>query len=456
MRKYPNTVSNDNALFAANTLHNPNRYNKQNHVRYNPSTNLHVNDISSIPPPLSADSAFLRRIPMPKNQNLDPSRVGRVIFNLGAYTKRQLKDLKNRLLSELEQVRILQARIENPHFSTRLNYPPPPRAPVVQAIEPIRSNTPKGKKRGRRPKRVNSFGGSGKNPKRMAAAAQDSDMMRKCRQILAKLMKCKHGWVFNAPVDVVSLGLDDYKDIIKTPMDLGTVKSNLDRKAYKSPVEFAADVRLTFNNALKYNPVGHDVHSMAETLLRTFERLFSTVVRKMEENNSENVGVQLSKPKAREMSKEEKKVLGSRLVELPGEKMVEVFDILKKRNSSLGRDGDEIVLDIEALDENTLWELDRFVKSVAEKVEAVVGEEEVDIGEEIPGEYYPPVEIERDVNVAADNTSSNSTSGTDDTSSSSGRLLPCLFMQCGFCFVCLKLGHMFVCLWCRFRFREFI
>ncbi|KAK1549103.1 hypothetical protein Q3G72_009509 [Acer saccharum] len=59
--------------------------------------------------------------------------------------------------------------------------------------------------------------------------------------------------------------------------------------------------------------------------------------------------------------------------------------------------------------------------SVAAAIEKAswVGEEDVDIGEEIPMEYYPPVEIEKDDN-ANSNNSSSSSSGSDDTSSSSG------------------------------------
>ncbi|NMR95732.1 hypothetical protein HKB01_00325, partial [Vibrio parahaemolyticus] len=87
-------------------------------------------------------------------------------------------------------------------------------------------------------------------------------------------MKHKHGWVFNAPVDIVGLKLHDYCDIIKQPMDLGTVKSNLSKNVYATPADFASDVRLTFNNALAYNPKGHDVYTVAELLLTRFEELY--------------------------------------------------------------------------------------------------------------------------------------------------------------------------------------
>jgi len=41
---------------------------------------------------------------------------------------------------------------------------------------------------------------------------------------LQALKNHKHGWVFNEPVDPIKLGIPDYFQIIKHPMDLGTVK----------------------------------------------------------------------------------------------------------------------------------------------------------------------------------------------------------------------------------------
>lgn len=57
-------------------------------------------------------------------------------------------------------------------------------------------------------------------------------------------------------------------------MDLGTIKDKLDGKlttSYSNPREICEDVRLTFNNAMTYNKAGHDVHFMAEQLLKKWE-----------------------------------------------------------------------------------------------------------------------------------------------------------------------------------------
>lgn len=79
-------------------------------------------------------------------------------------------------------------------------------------------------------------------------------------------------------MDAELLGLHDYFDIIKKPMDLGTVKQKMDSRAYKTAAEFAADVRLIFTNCYKYNPPDHDVVAMARKLQDVFEmRLVSNL-----------------------------------------------------------------------------------------------------------------------------------------------------------------------------------
>lgn len=46
----------------------------------------------------------------------------------------------------------------------------------------------------------------------------------------------------------------DYRDIIDTPMDLGTVSETLHEGNYENPMEFAKDVRLIFSNSKAYTP----------------------------------------------------------------------------------------------------------------------------------------------------------------------------------------------------------
>ena len=83
--------------------------------------------------------------------------------------------------------------------------------------------------------------------------------------------------VFNEKVDPVRFQCLDYFNIIKSPMDLGTVKQNLQAMLYKNDEEFSRDVRLTFQNAMRYNPADHYVHQSAKQLMAEFEADFAKV-----------------------------------------------------------------------------------------------------------------------------------------------------------------------------------
>ncbi|OQS01531.1 histone acetyltransferase [Achlya hypogyna] len=86
--------------------------------------------------------------------------------------------------------------------------------------------------------------------------------------------------IFNAPVDPVRLVCPTYYDVIKHPMDLGTIKQNLVALAYVSAEHVAADIRLVFTNALLFNPPGHVVHETAVLLLKEFEKEYASYLRK--------------------------------------------------------------------------------------------------------------------------------------------------------------------------------
>uniref|UniRef100_A0A1A7YP49 Bromodomain-containing protein 2 n=1 Tax=Iconisemion striatum TaxID=60296 RepID=A0A1A7YP49_9TELE len=104
------------------------------------------------------------------------------------------------------------------------------------------------------------------------------EQMKHCDAILKEMLSKKHAayaWPFYKPVDAEALELHDYHDIIKHPMDLGSIKKKLDNRQYRDAQEFAADIRLMFSNCYKYNPPDHDVVSMAHKLQDVFEMRFA-------------------------------------------------------------------------------------------------------------------------------------------------------------------------------------
>ena len=58
---------------------------------------------------------------------------------------------------------------------------------------------------------------------------------------------------FRVPVDPNALGIPDYFEIVKKPMDMTTIKKKLDTGAYTDPWEYIEDVWQMFENAWIYN-----------------------------------------------------------------------------------------------------------------------------------------------------------------------------------------------------------
>lgn len=65
--------------------------------------------------------------------------------------------------------------------------------------------------------------------------------------------------IFREPVDWKGLGLTDYPDLIKKPMDLGTIKKKIEDNRYDTIEDITADIRLVWWNCMHYNRDGSEV-----------------------------------------------------------------------------------------------------------------------------------------------------------------------------------------------------
>ncbi|KAF2607550.1 hypothetical protein F2Q68_00045591 [Brassica cretica] len=70
----------------------------------------------------------------------------------------------------------------------------------------------------------------------------------------------------------------------------------------------------------------------------------------------------------RDLAFDEKQRLSEDLQDLPFDKLEAVVQIIKKRNPKLAQQEDEIELDIDSLDLQTLWELYRYVTEYKESL----------------------------------------------------------------------------------------
>jgi hypothetical protein len=107
-----------------------------------------------------------------------------------------------------------------------------------------------------------------------------TEAMKACNEIIKEMFSKKHSayaWPFYKPVDTEQLDLHDYKQVIKKPMDLGTVRTKMEGREYRMPADFATEMRLIFTNCYKYNPPEHDVVAMARKLQDVFEMRYARI-----------------------------------------------------------------------------------------------------------------------------------------------------------------------------------
>ena len=106
-----------------------------------------------------------------------------------------------------------------------------------------------------------------------------------CLPILDEVLKEKYAYgVFGNPVDPVALGLTDYNEIVKMPMDMGTIRKKLDLHNYRDLEAFRFDMSLCFDNAMLYNPKTSDVHALALDTKKKFEAIYQRHVQQVERN----------------------------------------------------------------------------------------------------------------------------------------------------------------------------
>ena len=101
-----------------------------------------------------------------------------------------------------------------------------------------------------------------------------------CSDLLTRMLSGPGFWTrlvgpFREPVDPTSEGIPDYFQKVKRPMDLGTIKANLDNHRYKTPEEFYADMRQIFSNVYTYWKPTDSIWAVCERLEKTFEEKYS-------------------------------------------------------------------------------------------------------------------------------------------------------------------------------------
>lgn len=98
--------------------------------------------------------------------------------------------------------------------------------------------------------------------------------LRHCYRAVNELLSDEHAGCntyFLDPVDHVALNLPHYRSIVESPMDLGTMKENLEDGEYRSAREFKRDFMKVIDAAKLFNEEGSEVYEAAGRLREVFE-----------------------------------------------------------------------------------------------------------------------------------------------------------------------------------------
>lgn len=223
-----------------------------------------------------------------------------------------------------------------------------------------------------------------------------------CASVLRNVeSRNRNACLFLEPVDAAAI--PDYYEVITHPMDFLTIKQSLESKGYETPLEFASDIRQVFANCKIYNTPDSVEAGMGLDVEADFERrwvnskisdkweqelmrrdteeteIANTPVREPERPTpSKTAKTPTPKPggsslkrktpssardandTSRPMTFEEKRALSTALEQLPADKLGRVVEIIQESDALGDDDKEELELDIDLLDPETLWKLQRY------------------------------------------------------------------------------------------------
>ena len=121
------------------------------------------------------------------------------------------------------------------------------------------------------------------------------DKLKRLRtHVINPIFKHQKSNVFREPVDAKALGIYPiYHQVIKRPMDLGTIRKKIDRGEYRTRAECVADIFLVWTNATTFNKPGHFVHEAALIL----DAVTKDKLEKLEKDEAAGVFDQPKEPK---------------------------------------------------------------------------------------------------------------------------------------------------------------
>ncbi len=222
-----------------------------------------------------------------------------------------------------------------------------------------------------------SGGGAKKKSKAATSKLQSLPLfLQKAVRLLDELVNKPEALGFLQPVDPIALGIPDYHQYVKMPMDLGTMRTKCFEQKYTDIEGVAKDLELIFSNCVLFNSIDAPITADCKVLQKHWlmrldkirKQLDGTATGGGDESRRNRSAGRSSKaaPRPRvfkEMPFEEKAQLMGYIGELPPEQLSNVVQIVGEVRALDGgeQEGQEVEVDFETLPTETLRKLQEFV-----------------------------------------------------------------------------------------------
>ncbi len=123
-------------------------------------------------------------------------------------------------------------------------------------------------------------GSSSTRGRRRGGADPEAIAIKRFQSIIgplhSRITTLKDGNIFQSPIKASEA--PDYRDIVKRPIDLRTIKNKIKEGAITNSLEYRRDIYLMFANAIMYNRPGSSVSRMAEAVSVFYSAVFPVLI----------------------------------------------------------------------------------------------------------------------------------------------------------------------------------
>ena len=195
-------------------------------------------------------------------------------------------------------------------------------------------------------------------------------------EILKVLFQDNQSSAFQEPVDYIELNIPEYPEIIKNPMDLGTIKEKLENDDYKNINEIINDFDLIWENCFTFNKVGSEIYKMAQYCKKLFKKQMEKYF-KVGNNNNNNLiynkkdddDIKEDESKLQIINLQEKMEIAEKIRKLNMDNIPFLFKFIQKECPKIINDLsiDKIELKLDFLDKKSYSQILNLIESFSKK-----------------------------------------------------------------------------------------